>query len=197
MKTILTLLAVFVFSGIATADYTVNYGWEGTATIMGQYGDIIASISTVQVHGGDQSLYLVDDQASGTPQAYVAWVVGLLDGDEVTGSFWRYDTTPGSSPSCRISGNWNDDPGDINGYNGSAGYNSDYGPGTGWDETSYVWTVVDGHTGLVITCRTYSNPGDDVWLDDMSITVPDHATVRTPDYVPIHRSTWGDIKAAF
>ncbi len=200
MKLMLTLFTVFAFSGVATADYTVNYGWEGTETILGMYPEegIIATIATNPVHSGTQSLCLEDNHPSGTPQAYLAWIVGLQDGDEVTGSFWRYDITPGSAPNCRISGHWNDDPDDLYGYDGSAGYNSDYGPGEGWDETSYTWSVeTSGHTGLIIECRTYSNPGDTVWLDDMTITVPDHATIRTPAQTPIQRSTWANIKAVF
>ncbi|MFH1730746.1 MAG: PEP-CTERM sorting domain-containing protein, partial [Planctomycetota bacterium] len=39
------------------------------------------------------------------------------------------------------------------------------------------WTVADGHTGLVIEARTYSDPGDTVWLDDFQVTCPDTATV--------------------
>ena len=200
MKSILTLFLVFAISGIATADYTLTYGWEDDDTILGMFPDtcIIVAISVSPVYSGAQSLYVLDNDPTGTPQAYVAWIVGLQDGDEVTGSFWRYDTTPGASPSCRIWGHWNDDPGDIYGHNGSASGNTDYGPGTGWDETSYTWTVSGGHTGLVIECRTYSSLGDDVWIDELSVTVPDGAEIRFPGYmVALENSTWADIKAAF
>ncbi|NOQ23458.1 MAG: hypothetical protein GQ565_12535 [Candidatus Aegiribacteria sp.] len=199
MKSIFVLILLFAVSQIAIADITVNCGWEGTATILGMYPDtcIIASIATDPVHSGTQSLYVEDNAPSGTPQAFVAWIVGLQNGDEVTGSFWRYDMTPDAAPKCRIWGHWNDDPNDITGHNGSAGGNSDYGPGTGWDETSYTWTVVDGHTGLVIECRTYSSAGDIVWIDDMTIIAPDHATIYIPGTVAIENSTWADIKASF
>lgn len=197
MKTVFIVVILLASSQMAFADITETYGWEGTDTILGNYGDIIATIATDQFHSGSQSLYLVDDAASGTPQAFVAWVVGLQDGDVVTGSFWRRDTTPGASPSCRIWGHWNDDPGDINGYNGSASGQSDYGPGLGWDEATYTWTVEAGHTGLVIECRTYSSPGDAVWIDDMTIIAPDGATIYLPGYLALENSTWADIKAAF
>jgi hypothetical protein len=197
MKSVILVLSVLVASQVAFADITEDYGWEGTDTILGNYGDIIATIVTDPVHGGSQSLKLEDDAATGTPQAFVAWVVGLEDGDQVTASFWRYDTTPGASPSCRIWAHWNDDPGDINGYNGSAGGNDDYGPGTGWDETSETWTVIDGHTGMVIECRTYSSQGDIVWIDDMSITAPDGATIYVPGDLALSNSTWGEIKTIF
>ncbi len=104
---------------------------------------------------------------------------------------------PGAAPSCRIWAHWNDNPDDINDYSGSAGGQSDYGPGDGWDLASHSWTVADGHTGMIIEVRTYSSAGDIVWIDDMSITVPDHATVRTPMQTEIQRSTWANIKATF
>lgn len=201
MKYVFIAVLLLAFSQVAVADITVNYGWEGTDTILGVYPadtSMIASLVTSPVHGGSQSLCLEDNLAtSGTPQAFVAWVVGLQDGDEVTGSFWRYDTTPGTSPSCRIWAHWNDDPDDIYGYAGSASGNDDYGPGTGWDETSWTWTVVDGHTGLVIEARTYSSAGDIAWIDDMIITAPGNATIWTPENTALQNSTWADIKAAF
>ena len=198
MKSLLVLALLFAASQFALADVTETYGWEGSATIMGNYGDIIATIDTDPVHGGSQSLKLVDDDATGTPQAYVGWVVGLSDGDQVTASFWRYDVTPAAAPSCRIWGGWNDDPGDIYNYGGSASGQSDYGPGTGWDLAEYTWTVVDGHSGLVIQVRTYSEPGATVWVDDMTITAPDGAEIRTPDYSQaLSPDTWAAIKATF
>ena len=198
MKSIFAVILLLTASQITIADYTVNYGWEDTETVLGMYPEfgVIALIDTDPVHGGSQSLFL-ERVSETTPQAYVAWIIGLQDGDEVTGSFWRHDTTPGAAPSCRIWAHWNDDPGDINGHNGSASGNSDYGPGTGWDETSYTWTVVEGHTGLVIEARIYSNPGDIVWIDDMTITAPDAAIIYTPGNVALETGTWADIKAAF
>lgn len=198
MKSLLVLALLLTASQLAFADITETYDWEGTQTILGNYGDIIATIDTDPVHGGSQSLKLVDDAASGTPQAYVGWVVGLADGDEVTASFWRYDTTPGGSPSCRIWGGWNDDPTDIYDFGGSAGGLSDYGPGTGWDLAEYTWTVEGGHTGLVIQVRTYSEAGATVWVDDMTITAPNGTEIRTPDYSQaLSPDTWASIKATF
>ena len=84
-----------------------------------------------------------------------------------------YDDTPDAAPSCRLWGHWNDElPGNIDGYSGSASGESDYGPGEGWDYTSFIYTVADGHTGLVIEARTYSSPGDIVWLDDLHVEIP-------------------------
>ncbi len=198
MKSIFIMVLLLIFSQISSANITENYGWEGTETILGMYpvDGLTATIDTDPVHTGSQSLRL-ERLSSSTPQGYVAWIVGLSDGDEVTGTFWRYDDTPLAPPSCRIWAHWNDDPGDVTGHNGSAGGNDDYGPGTGWDEVSWTWTVADGHTGLVIEARIYSNPGDIVWVDDMTIVAPDHATIYTPGNMALESSTWADIKAAF
>lgn len=198
MKSLLVLTLLFAVTQFAVADITETYGWEGTETILGNYGDIICTIDTDPVHGGSQSLKLVQDDATATPQAFVGWVVGLSDGDEVTVSFWRYDTTPSAAPSCRIWGGWCDDPNDITVYSGSAGGLGEYGPGTGWDLAEYTWTVAEGHTGLVIQARVYSNPGDTVWIDDMTITAPTGASIRTPDYAAaLSMDTWAAVKATF
>jgi len=196
MRLILSAAVVMALSATALAG-TETFGWEGTETILGMYPEdgVEATVSIEQVYSGSQSLE-IERLSESTPQAFVAWVVGLSDGDEVTASFWRYDVTPGTAPSCRIWGHWNDDPDDIGGYAGSAGGNSDYGPGTGWDETEHTWTVEEGHTGLVIECRVYSNPGDIVWIDDLTVTAPDGATIYTPAQQALSSDTWGAIKAS-
>ena len=178
----LALLSTVANGGI------VNYGWEDGGTTIGMFGSgsppIVATnvAAPDPVYSGLRSLRLEDNSPSGTPQAYIAWVKGLQDGDSITATVWRYDDTPDSTaPSFRIWGHWNDDPDDLNGFNGSALGNEDYGPGTGWDQTAHTWVVADGHTGLVIEIRTYSNPGDTVWVDDLAITAPDHATIMVPE----------------
>lgn len=198
MKKIFFAVLVLTAANLAFAQQTETYGWEGSDTLLGMYPDdcVNATLATDPVHGGSQSLQL-ERLSDGTPQAFVAWVTGLSDGDEVTASFWRYDVTPGAAPSCRIWAHWNDDPDDINGYAGSASGNTDYGLGEGWDETEYTWTVVDGHTGLVIEARVYSNPGDIVWVDDMTVTAPTGANIILPGGLALENTTWADIKATF
>jgi hypothetical protein len=203
MRPLLILALVFLAASFAHADMMMC-GWEGGVPVLGMYGTgsppILASFSQPPdpYHGGLQSLRLEDNSPSGTPQAYVAWIKGLSDGDIVEVGVWRYDMTPGASPSCRIWGHWNDDPNDINGYNGSAGGNEDYGPGTGWDYTQWSWTVVDGHTGLVVEIRTYSSPGDVVWCDDMVVVGPEGSTIIVPEGVtPVRSASWSAIKALF
>jgi hypothetical protein len=208
MKRMLMILAALaLMAGAASAQVVVTYGWEDGDTVIGTYADIDASLATAPdpVHGGMYSLYLLDQTASGTPQAYVAYIWGLQDGDEVTACFWRWDDTPGASPSARIWGHWNDtDPPDPAGYSGSAGGNSDYGLGLGWDETCFTWTVL-GHTGLVVEARTYSNPGDYTYVDDLTVTAPDHAWVQVPGFIrepdgtviSAESRTWGQVKALY
>jgi len=183
----------------ALAQQTVTCGWEGSETILGNDGDILASIETTSpIYNGTQSLKLVDDAISGTPNAFVGWVTGLDDGDKVAVTVWRFDDTPGSAPSCRLWARWNDDPSDINIDDGSASGQSDYGPGTGWDMTEYEWTVADGHTGIVITIRTYSNAGDTVWIDDLTVIAPSTATIIVPsDTIALERQSWAGIKTSF
>lgn len=185
MKRTLIIAAALLVATANAFAYTVTYGWEDGNTILGKFGNVIESNVTSPVYSGQRSLQLVDmstGQSISTPQAYVAWIRGLEAGDVVTAGFWRYDTTPNQSPSCRIWAHWNNDPNDVMGFNGSAGGNNDYGPGTGWDFTSWSWTVSGVNTGLVIEVRTYSENGDTVWVDDLVVTVPDRpgVMVTTP-----------------
>jgi hypothetical protein len=179
------LMAGVMMAGVASAQQTVNFGWEDpTHTILGSYKDITATNVTAPdpVYAGSRSLKLVDGADSGTPQAYVGWVTGLNDGDQVTAGFWCYDTTPGASPSGRIWGHYTN--GTIDDYAGSASGSYDYPAGDGWSYLEYTWTFdSDGGSrdGLVIEARTYSSPGDTVWVDDLTITAPDGATISVPE----------------
>jgi hypothetical protein len=203
------LVLAFSLAAVANATTYINYSWEDNGTIVGMYPDPLlpsifasneASWTGNPVYGGNFSLKLVDNAESGTPQAFLCYLWNLQDGDEITVGFWRYDDTPGAAPSVRLWGHWNDDlPLDINGYNGSAGGNSEYGPGEGWDYTSHVYEVVDGHTGLVIEARTYSSAGDTVWLDDLYVAFPDHVLIQIPGCSPVatENTSFGNLKALF
>lgn len=189
---------------VITCEEVEWFGWEDLTTVLGLYGDgtppmIATNVGAPDpVYSGARSLRLEDNSPSGTPQAYLAWVRNLQDGDVVEAGFWRYDATPAASPSCRIWGHWNDAD-SCTGYSGSAGGNSDYGPGTGWDFATWSWTVSGGHTGLIIECRTYSNPGDVVWVDDMMVRIPCGAVIIFPDAGPsaAEPTTWSRIKSIY
>jgi hypothetical protein len=159
---------------------TSSYSWESCQSPLGTYGEPLWQIGRTQVHDGMCALEIAEDAPTGTPQVYVAWVKDLGDGDVVTASFWRYDDTPGASPSARIWGHWNDDLIDVNAYHGSAGGNDDYGPGTGWDLAEHSWTVADGHTGLVIEARVYGMVGEFVPIDEIVVNAPDGAYIQFP-----------------
>jgi hypothetical protein len=204
---LLACVAAFALSAAANPLPVISCGWEDPdASVLGLFGDgdppIIATNVTTPdpVFAGDRALRLVDNAASGTPQAYIAFIWGLVDGQQVTAGFWRYDDTPDGAPSCRIWGHWNDElPDNPDGYSGSAGGNDDYGTGTGWEWTEWTWTVVDGHTGLVIEVRTYSSAGDTVWIDGLEIIAPETSTVQTPCEIVVgtESSTLSDVKALF
>jgi hypothetical protein len=211
MRSLLTVIGVIGLVGALASPGGANplpvpqYGWEDGGIVLGLFGTGVPPIIATNVGAPDpvfmgaNSLRLEDNSPTGTPQAYVAFIWNLRDGDVVTAGFWRYDTTPAASPSCRIWAHWNDElPGNPDGNNGSAGGNEDYGPGTGWDYTYWDWTVSGGHTGLVLEVRTYSNPGDTVWVDDLEVLAPDHAYIQFPaGPVPEETRTWGGIKALF
>jgi hypothetical protein len=181
--------------------------WEDpSVTVLGLYGDgdppiIVANVTTPDpVFEGDRSLRLQDNAESGTPQAYLAYIWGLEDGDQVTAWFYRYDDTPDGAPSCRIWGHWNDElPDNPDGYSGSAGGNNDYGVDVGWGLLEHTWTVAEGHTGLVIEVRTYSGIGDTVWIDSFTVIPPGDCTVQTPDMLVVGTEgrTLTDVKALF
>ncbi len=90
---------------------------------------------------------------------------------------------------------------DINGYAGSAGGNDDYGPGLGWDEVSWTWENPVGreaHLSLVVEVRTYSEPGDVVWIDAMTVAGPEGVVIVIPESgSPVESKTWASIKALY
>ena len=229
-KLLLVGFAVLFAASAAYADYTVSYGWEdGVGTILGSYGNLVfdTNVTGPQVgqdclvgpftcpgaFEGDRYLHVAESPHSSTPQAFIACITGLLNNDLVTASFWGYDITPGASPSLRIWASYSDAmqcPECPGGYTGSASGNLDYTAGTGWDQVSHTWTFAttgtDDHYGLVIQARLYSTPSTqdpcltDYFIDWVTVTVPDHASVLFPDLTgpsALESSNWGGIKALF
>ena len=203
MKKMIALMIVTAMAVAANAA-VVTYGWEDGGDVLGTYGLVTASNDSENVHSGNSALKLVDG-GSGTPQAYVGWITGLQDGDQVSASFWAYDTTPeGENPKGRIWGHYTTDDADITVYGGSASGNGAYSDGPGWTYLEYTWTfVADGgdsyglRDGLVIEGRTYTALGDTIWYDDLTITAPDHATIVVPVPEPATISLIGAGALAF
>jgi len=199
MKKILCAITAVGLLGVsANAQNTVNYGWEDGGTILGSFGNVSISENvsvgldiqgnTVTHHDGNRMLYLTEDPLSGTPQAYLALVTGINDGDVITASFYGWDFTPGANSSMRVWGHYITDANDIDSYLASAGGNNTYTDGNpAWSQVSQTWTVdlVSNPTavGLVVEARLYSgsDPGlNEFWVDSLSVTAPDTASIITP-----------------
>ena len=185
----LSLAICLSLVGSALAE-TISYGWEAGSgdAILGSYGNVgSAEFSTEQAHSGDYSLKVTEDPIGSTPQAYLAWVTGLEEGDEVTAGVWiQSQNGPDSNPAGRIWGHYSAAD-DINDYQGSASGNTEYGGETDWDYVEYTWTIPADQEALVIEGRIYSSsdPGlNVVYFDDLCITAPDGATVTVPSIVP-------------
>ena len=187
MRTIGLILALGLLAMPAMAAQTVTYGWEdGTGTILGYYYEVAnpTNISS-PVHSGSHALQVSESPNSGnTPQAYIAFIKDLAQGDQVTASLWVYDTVEGTYPRMRIWAHYADS-GDINAYSGSTGEGSDYSSGTGWEKLEHTWTFDSAggtRDALVVELRLYSEDGTtpDYVCDDLTVTAPDGCPVQTP-----------------
>ncbi len=200
MKKALAVLAVALMcTATAQATQVVNYGWEDGGTILSSFGNLSAaenvtgvqsrvetSVAVADVPGansGDYYLKLTESPHDSTPQAYVAYIENLQEGDVVDASFFGFDDTS-SSPSMRIWGHYALN-GDVDSYDGSAGGNATYTIDTGWNQVSHSWTIDAGKEALVIEVRLYSTPSTssdytEYFVDDLSVSAPDHASITVP-----------------
>lgn len=182
-KALFTAAAAIAFTAAAANAQHIEacYDWEDGEVSLGSFSDgavIILESSTEQAHSGSRSLKFTEELLGGTPQAYIAYVENLVDGDIITAGVWIYDDTPNASPSGRIWGHYAD-PGDPNSFRGSAGGNFTYSDGSGWSYLEHTW-VFDADCGhpngcreaLMIEVRLYSGTdGDFVYIDDVDVTV--------------------------
>ena len=208
MKKLLMILAIMAIATgasqvTAQTPQTYCYGWEDQGDILGGYllDQMFYATTTDNPRTDNYSLEIYEIEGSGTPNAYVAWVTGLVEGDVVDASFWTYDEVD-SNPSCRIWGAWTDGS-DINGFIGSAGGNNTYsGPGTEWIQLSWSWTVDATHAGqgLAIHIRPYNAApwtGSN-WVDDLCVVFPETATLEVPGgTVATENSSWGGVKSLY
>lgn len=208
LKHAVILGVIVCLTGIVHAEQTIDYSWEDGGTILSFYGNLAnpANVSsgsdpgtnnqepsydpplTVLPRTGTGMLEVMEDPHSSTPQAYVAYIEYLTEGDIVTASFYGWDSTEGTSPSLRVWGHYALN-GDIDSYTGSAGGNADYTVGVlngQWSQVQYTWTVDAGQEALVVEARLYSTPStSDVhntnyWIDDLQVTAPDSAVINIP-----------------
>ncbi len=222
MKKLLILAIVVLFATPALAVQTLNYSWEDGATILGFYGNLCCDTNVSGAQAGSQGsvvgpytcpgavdgtyyLHVAEDPHASTPQAFVAWVTGLTDGDVVDAMFYGYDITAGGSPSLRIWGGYTFGP-DVNNYIASAGGASGYTAGLGWDLVSHTWTFDSGtgtRDGLVVQARLYSTPSTsdpdhtDYFIDDITVSAPDHAVIHFAPVTPVEVQTWTGIKSLY
>ena len=207
MKRWLLSLVVVPFMFAVPADAQVgDYGWEDGGTILGSYGNLCCEANQGgTVRTGAAALEVTESPLGGTPQAYVARVCGLTDGDVVTASFWGWDDTPGASPSLRIWGHYDDNCTDL-GYAGSADGNLAYTDGLGWGQVSHTW-VFDSSLGtrnsLTIEARLYSptaGPAMTGYIDDVhvEVTAAGAATIVFPTgSTATETGSWGNVKSLF
>ena len=188
MKNVMALAAPVLMTSAVLADASGSYSWEdGVATIIGSFGNIgSAENVSDNVNTGSQALYIAESPLSGTPQAYVAWVQGLTDGDVIDGSFFAFDQ---GSVQIRIWGHYTTGTDDPTSYSGSASGNSAYTTDIGWEQMSHTWTFdSDGgnRDGLMIECRIYSadEANNFTYVDDVSVNVTgSNATIVFADYL--------------
>jgi hypothetical protein len=196
------ILSLVLVTAMPVSAHVWYESWEGSSSVLGMYGTGEPPLFAEPVSGssigavdGTQVLWLMDNSPDGAPQAFVAWVQSLEAGDSVAASIWRYDDTPDAVPSCLLWANWNDDPVDINVYDGTAGGDLDYGSTVGWGQLTGSWVVPTEHTGLVIQVRLHSRCGDELWVDALTVSVPDHAWVMLPTFTSdAEPRSWSAIK---
>ncbi|OUW04256.1 MAG: hypothetical protein CBD11_00775 [Phycisphaera sp. TMED151] len=187
MKNVMALAAPVLMTSAALADASGSYSWEdGVATIIGSFGNIgTAENVSDNANTGSQALYVAESPLSGTPQAYVAWVQGLTDGDVIDGSFFAFDQ---GSVRVRIWGHYTSGTDDPTSYSGSASGNTAYTTDIGWEQMSHTWTFDSNagtRDGLMIECRIYSadEANNFTYVDDISVNVTgSNATILFPDY---------------
>ena len=193
MKKLILLISFIFVVSILCANQTSTYGWEdGVETVLGFYGNANFENSTEQAHSGTRSLKYWEDPLGGTPQGFVWWVTGLTDGDEITASFWVYDDTPSGSPSGRIWGHYTVLGGSVDDYGGSAGGNSTYSSGIGWEQLSWTWTFDSSsgaNDGFVCEARIYAAADANIlYFDDTAIEITsDTGTIHT---LPVELSSF-------
>jgi len=206
MKALFTLVAAMCLTaGLAAAQQdTWCYGWEDGGTMLGAYlpDDMYIANTEAQAFEGTHSLEIYEIGATGTPQAYVAWITGLHENDTVTASIMTLDLITGN-PSCRIWGHWTTAGGTIDDYAGSASGNSTYSGGEGWVELSYTWTAgaAQEGQGLVVEIRPYNATpwNGSNWIDNLCVTKPVDAWLYFPGTGPVatESHTWTGVKALF
>ncbi|MDB4794959.1 DUF5011 domain-containing protein, partial [bacterium] len=169
----------------------VSYGWEDTGVHLGKSGNLKSAVNVgaengVTPHEGTKMLRLTGDSVSGNaPEAYLMWITGLTDGDQVTVSYWVHGLSDNvNNSSGRIWGGYTSTSQISSQSDDSASGNSTYAGGNGaWEQLSYTWTVAAGKVALNIKARVYADSAttETIYIDDMQVTVSkSSATINLP-----------------
>ncbi len=158
-----------------------SFGWEDeVSTAFNTTGNIVEIQNTGEINGvlpyaGDRMLYLKQGSPSGTPQAWVAFIENLEDGDEVNVSMFAYDDEPDGNPGTRICahGAISGDPSSV--VNQFGGQNQTFTSGIGWEQLNETW-VFDSLGGqrdaMMIQVRLYASGEDnEFYVDEISVEV--------------------------
>ncbi len=187
---------LFLIIFLISFSISENYSWEDGGTILGSYGNLtdvenVGETDGVVPFDGDYMLTVSESPIDGTPQAFIAWVTDISEGDQITACFYGYDTTANSAPSMRVWGSWTQNN-DINSYAGSADGNEEYTAGTGWDQVCHTFSTTqenwESGEALLVQARLYSSSsGSDptkYFVDLVSVeTTSTTATINFPGSV--------------
>ena len=145
MRTLMiVLVAASLLATPALADRTYEYCWnDGDNTILGTFDNCTADVTNeynMPLHAGyGVALTKTTDVDSGYSTAFLACVWGLLPGDQVTASYWRYDNCVGY-PRLRLWAHYNDSlvesdyrGQDLDLNDGLAYGNNSFGTESGWE----------------------------------------------------------------
>jgi len=169
----------------------VTYGWENGGVHLGKSGNLKSAANVGVENGvtprdGSAMLSLTGDSVSGNaPEAYLVWVAGLTEGDQVTASFWVHGQSDnGVNSSGRVWGGYTSASQISSQSKGSASGNSAYGGGNAeWEQISHTWTVAADKEALNIKARVYAGSAttETIYIDDLQVTVSNpNATVTLP-----------------
>ncbi len=218
MRKLTTLFAVICILTVPALAGEYTYDWaDGAADYLGCFdGEMSTIVDPLCNHtdsaGSGLALQKETFATDGYAMGFLAAVWDLQVGDEVTVNLWRRDDNS-NMPYFRLWSHYNDAlenatdarGQDMEADDGSLGGNNDFGSQSGWEEFSYTWTIAEGHNGLVIDGVVYGDRGATIYVDDITITVPDHASVRLPNAIyesggtttPVDESNWTAVKAIF
>lgn len=213
-KSLITFALIGLLAIPALAAQTFTYDWDGEADYLGCFSyATTADVGALYNREGSagNGLLLTKTAVGGNAVSFLAAVWHLQEGDEVTVSVWRYDNSSGM-PYFGLWAHYNDalDSENARGQtmtinDGTVIGDNRLGIQNGWEEYTHTWTIGAGHCGLVIDAiMSDSNAGGQIMVDDLTITVPDHAAVRLPDAIYANGvvtsttpSSWTSVKNLF